>query len=134
MKPKIFAAAAVAFVAVFAAGSNAADKPNQIVASDMKPRLMLQHEQKTKAQPFKRGLVKNSISLYSRKGQRLEARYTKKGYVLYNLSRGKHVRAADGTYRLQGGGRIKVEKGFITWADKLSQQRSNIAGIRASFP
>ena len=93
-----------------------------------------QIEQKNKAQPFTRSLAKNSIRLYSRKGQRLEARNTKKGYVLYNLSRGKHVRAADGTYRLQGGGRIKVEKGFIIWADKLAQQRSNIAGIRATFP
>lgn len=124
----------MAFVAIVAAGSNAADKPNQIVASDMKPRPLLQIEQKNKAQPFTRSLAKNSIRLYSRKGQRLEARNTKKGYVLYNLSRGKHVRAADGTYRLQGGGRIKVEKGFIIWADKLAQQRSNIAGIRATFP
>ena len=54
MKSKIFAAAAVAFVAIVAAGSNAAEKPNQIVASDMKPRPMLQIEQKTKAQPAQR--------------------------------------------------------------------------------
>ncbi len=86
------------------------------------------------AQPFKRGLLNNSLSLYSRKGQRLEARFTNKTYALYDLSRGKNARAADGTYRLQGGGRIKVEKGVITWADDLAIQRSAMAGVLMTVP
>lgn len=42
--------------------------------------------------------------------------------------------AADGLYKLQGGGRIKIEKGWIVWADPIAIKRSSVAGVVVGLP
>lgn len=90
----------------------------------------------TDAQLFERGLLQGSpaLKLYSRGGEKLVARYTKQGYEIYDVSQGKERRAADGAYQLQGGGTIKVVKGYIKYADELAVKRSMIAGFPVTIP
>jgi len=75
-----------------------------------------------------------SLLLYTRRGERLEARYTKNGYQAFLLAKTAKQPAVDGMYKLQGGGRIKVDKGWIVWADEIAIRRSSVTAVEMALP
>lgn len=68
-------------------------------------------------------LGQEGLLLYTRRGQKLEARYAgpNRGYEIFlRTSQGKRL-APSGNYRLQGGGALRVKQGVVVWANDVAR-------------
>jgi hypothetical protein len=67
-----------------------------------------------------------SLMLYTRKGERVEARFSGQTYAAFMLTPAGRQAAPDGLYELQGGGTFRVARGMVVWADEIARRRTSL--------